>query len=125
MSKIKLVGAGAAAGFGFLVMLLYQLEGSETVAYQDIVGVWTICSGHTQGVKKGDTKTKEECRKLLSEEALVYWDGVDRMVTAPTRPREQVAFTSLAYNIGLNAFKGSTLLKRANEGNMPAACLEI
>lgn len=128
MNKVKLVAGtlgGGAVGFGFFLMVLAQLEGLSTVAYKDIVGVWTICYGHTEGVKPGDKMTEAECKEQLGEESFVYWQAVDHMVVVPMRPREHVAFTLLAYNIGLNAFKNSTLLKYANAGNMAAACLQI
>lgn len=121
MNKVKIVGTG----FAFLVLILGGFEGYRYVSYPDIVGVWTICAGHTRDVKPGDTATAEECRALLRSEAQEYWDAVDRMVTVPMRPREHIAFTSLAYNIGLEAFARSTLLKRANAGQMVAACNEI
>lgn len=121
MSKVKIAGSG----FAFLILILGGFEGYRTIAYRDIVGVWTICAGHTDGVQPGDTATKEECRALLNEEAREYWDEVDRLVIPPMRPREQIAFTSLAYNIGMDAFARSTLLRYANSGNMAAACLQI
>jgi lysozyme len=121
MTKVKIVGTG----FAFLVLVLGGFEGYRTVAYPDIVGVWTICAGSTRGVQPGDSKTMAECRALLNEEAREYWDAVDRLVIPPLRPREQIAFTSLAYNIGLDAFAKSTLLRRANAGAMAAACHEI
>jgi len=121
MSKAKIVGTG----FAFLVLILGGFEGYRTVAYRDIAGVLTICAGHTRGVQPGDTATMQECRALLNEEAQEYWDEVDRLVIPPMKPREQIAFTSLAYNIGLDAFARSTLLVRANAGQMLAACNEI
>jgi lysozyme len=121
MSKVKIVGTG----FAFLLLILGGFEGYRTIAYRDIVGIWTICAGHTEGVKPGDRATMEECRALLSEEAREYWDEIDRLVIPPMKPREHIAFTSLAYNIGMDAFARSTLLRYANAGNMPAACLEI
>ena len=121
MNKAKIVGTG----FAFLVLILGGFEGYRTVAYRDIVGIWTICAGHTEGVRPGDIRTMPECRALLNAEAQEYWDEVDRLVIPPMKPREQIAFTSLAYNIGIDAFARSTLLRYANAGNMPAACLQI
>lgn len=119
--KAKIVGTG----FAFMVFVLAGLEGISLDAYQDIVGVWTICHGHTEGVKPGDHATKEQCREMLKSDAQVYWDGVDDLVEPAMRPREHIAFTLLAYNIGLYRFSHSTLLKKANAGNMAGACLEI
>ena len=37
-------------------------------AYLDTVGVWTIGVGHTGGVKKGDTTTKQQAMAWLEED---------------------------------------------------------
>lgn len=126
MNKLKIIGAGAAAGFSLCLMFVAGWEGKRLEAYPDIVGVPTICFGHTAGVEIGDTATDAECRAQLNAELQVYWDRVDDYVTQPMLPREHVAFTSLAYNIGLQAFAKSTLLKHANKpGMMAFACFEI
>jgi lysozyme len=120
-NKLKIIGTG----FGLCLLFVAGWEGKSLVAYRDIVGVPTICYGHTDGVQIGDAATDAECRAQLNAELQVYWDRVDDYVTAEMQPWEHVAFTSFAYNLGLHAFAKSTMLKRANEGNMAAACLEL
>lgn len=121
MNKLKIIGAG----FGFCLMVVAGFEGKSLIAYRDIVGVPTICYGHTEGVRMGQTATDAECKAQLEAELKVYWDRVDDYVSVPMKPWEHVAFTSFAYNEGLQAFATSTMLKLANQGNMPAACLEM
>lgn len=121
MSKVKIVGTG----IGFCLIVIAGWEALRTEAYRDIGGVPTICYGETHGVQIGDVATPDQCRSMLSKRVQEYWDAVDRIVTAPMRPREHVAFTDLAYRIGVSAFAGSTLVRYANSGNMPAACLQI
>ena len=48
--------AGSAALMSLAVATVSQFEGRELRAYQDIVGVWTICYGETRGVKPGDVQ---------------------------------------------------------------------
>ena len=100
-------------------------EGRRYVAYQDVVGVWTICDGHTKGVKQGDTATPEQCDKWLAEEIAEFNAGVRGCVTRPMKPNQEVAFTSLAYNIGITGFCGSTAVKRFNAGDDSGACEAI
>lgn len=100
-------------------------EGRRYVAYQDVVGVWTICDGHTKGVKQGDTATPEQCDKWLAEEIAEFNAGVRGCVTRPMKPNQEIAFTSLAYNIGINGFCGSTAVKRFNAGDEAGACEAI
>lgn len=120
-SKLKIVGSGIALA----VILIAGYEGFRDKAYLDIGKVPTICYGHTEGVKIGDIATPQECRALLREDVQLHWDAVDRYITVPMKPWQHIAFTDLSFNIGTRAFAGSTLVKLANQGNMPAACLQL
>jgi lysozyme len=109
------------------VVLIGAFEGVRTVAYLDPVKVPTICFGHTRGVKIGDVATMEECNALLKNEILVHEAGVRRCLANPDGLPDgaYVAFNSLAYNIGVGAFCRSTLVKKANFGDIVGACNEI
>lgn len=112
------------------VPLIAKWEGLRTTAYQDIVGVWTVCYGETKGVRPGDTYTKAECGEMLAQEVLAYRAGWRSYTTAETRshrltaPRE-AAFTSLAYNAGVYAIGKSTATRRLNAGDIAGACTAI
>jgi lysozyme len=121
VNKVKIVGTGILAA----IAMIGTWEGLRTEAYLDIGGVPTICYGHTEGVKMGDVSSREECRAQLRSDVQPHWDAVDRYITVPMKPWEQIAFTDLSFNIGTRAFAGSTLVKVANQGNMPAACLQL
>ncbi|EII35832.1 endolysin domain protein [Escherichia coli 4.0967] len=42
------------------------LEGVSYIPYKDIVGVWTVCHGHTgKDIMPGKTYTEAECKALL------------------------------------------------------------
>lgn len=57
-----------ASTFGIAFQFLMEKEGMRLKAYQDGRGIWTICLGHTLGVKPGDTATMEQCLKWAEEE---------------------------------------------------------
>ena len=120
-------GAAAIVGAGFLYCVLFIAgwEGKSNEAYLDIVGVATICYGHTEGVQIGDYATDEECKSQLTPEVRRYWEAVDDLVVAPMKPWEHVAFTSFSYNVGLGNFAKSTMRRYASGGSMAAACLEL
>jgi lysozyme len=100
-------------------------EGLRTSAYLDSVGVPTICYGETEGVKMGDSKTKQECDALFNTRLGVFAVAVDSMIE-PEMPAEvHAALTSWAYNVGLGAARKSTLVKRANYGDFVGACNEL
>jgi lysozyme len=45
------------------------LEGVRYNPYQDVVGVWTVCYGHTgKDIMLGKKYTEAECRALLSKD---------------------------------------------------------
>ena len=101
--------------------LMKEFEGLRLEAYQDIVGVWTIGYGNTYyedgtKVKKGDKITKERALDLYTNIMNRFSDQVRNAIVNPDRISDTQfsAMVSLAYNIGIGAFKGSTLLKKVN-----------
>ena len=100
-------------------------EGMEKKAYQDVVGVWTVCYGETQYVKRGDTYTAEECNNQLAKSLPRYQEQMLRYVKVPLAPYQEAAFISFTYNVGVGNFAKSTLLKKLNQGNYQGACEEL
>lgn len=110
--------------------LISKWEGKENRAYQDIVGVWTICYGHTRTAKPGQVKTDAECRDLLIEEIEEYRAGLHAYFTEETKrdrlpPKRDAAYTSLAYNVGIRGAGKSTATRRLNAGNIAGGCEAI
>ncbi|MBQ3642209.1 lysozyme [bacterium] len=103
---------------------IQKLEGYRESAYKDIAGVWTIGYGHTGNVKPGDKITKADAEKLFAKDFYKHTEPL-KYVTIPLSNNEKIALTSFIYNMGPNAFKKSTLLKKLNEGNKKAAADEF
>ena len=94
-------------------------EGIRLRAYLDPVGVPTIGYGSTfyqdgTKVKMGDTVTPCKANALFHSIVKEFEDGVNKMVTSDINQNQFDALVSIAYNIGLSAFRKSTLLKRVN-----------
>jgi len=109
------------------VPLIAKWEGLRTEAYQDIVGVWTVCYGETKGVQPGDAYTEAGCRAMLAREVREYWRGWRGYLTPETiserlHPAREAAYTSLAYNVGVRAAGRSTATRRLNAGNVAGGC---
>lgn len=123
MSRLKKTAGLMAAA----IALVGAWEGLRTVAYKDIVGVPTVCFGETRGVKMGDRYTVEECKVMLGEGLAEFEAGMRRCLKNPDAipAKSYVAFLSLSYNIGTGAFCRSTLVRRANSGDMAGACKAI
>lgn len=123
IQKNKKKSAGAVMALAIPMVAHY--EGLRTKAYLDAVGIPTICYGETENVKLGDVKAKEECDNMLSVRLGYFSRQVDAMIEPEISPQELAAYSSMAYNVGLGAFKGSTLLKKVNAGDRPGACDEL
>jgi lysozyme len=116
---------GAVGAMLLATPFVAKWEGLELAAYLDPVRVPTICYGSTEGVKLGQVKTQAECDALLAAELGVFMRGVDAAVKVPMPETRRAALTSFAYNVGLENFRRSTLLRLLNAGQTAAACNEL
>lgn len=98
------------------IELIKRLEGLRLEAYRCPAGVWTIGYGHTKGVKEGQRVSREEAERMLREDLLYYENMVGMLVTVPLTGDQVGALVSLAYNIGVEALRKSTVLKLINSG---------
>lgn len=113
---------GATGALALAVALIAPWEGRELRAYQDIVGVWTICYGETRGVKPGDTATPAECQSMLAKGVAEFEAGIRPCLPATLPDPTRAAFISAAYNIGTGAFCRSSMSRRAMAGDLRGAC---
>jgi lysozyme len=125
MGRTRAALLAASTAVAIAAPAVAYMEGLRLFAYKDPVGIPTICYGHIKGVQMGDTATKAECDKLMKDDLLTFALAVDDMVIVPLKPHEHAALTSFSYNVGLGALKSSTLLRRVNAGELPAACDEL
>lgn len=127
-SHLRSSGAVTVAAFlAIAVPFVGGWEGKRNHAYQDIVGVWTICYGHTKGVKRGDHMTDAQCKALLKAELIEYREGLHGYFTPATlkhrlTPERDVAYVSLAYNAGIRGAGRSTATRRLNAGDIRGGC---
>lgn len=96
-----------------------QHEGVRNTAYQDSVGVWTIGVGHTAArgdpiPKKGMVLTPAEVDEVLAKDLTYFEKKVSEVVKVPLNQNQFDALVSLCFNIGEEAFRRSTLVRRLN-----------
>ena len=91
--------------------LIKKYEGLRLEAYKCPAGVWTIGYGHTKGVVKGMKITKEEAEKLLQQDVSVFELQVINTVGKLSDCKID-ALVSFAYNVGIAAFRNSTLCRK-------------
>ncbi|MDD9341292.1 MAG: lysozyme [Providencia heimbachae] len=128
MAKIPTNIKKAAAGgvIALTVAMLSFFEGVEYKPYKDVVGVTTVCFGHT-GADIIPTKTysESECLALLEKDLSKVRKGVDPLVKVDIDDNTRAAIYSFAYNVGAGAFARSTMLKKLNIGDIAGACNEL
>jgi GH24 family phage-related lysozyme (muramidase) len=126
-SRIGAKATGSAAALATIVAFVGTWEGLSLKAYQDIVGVWTVCYGETRGVTPADVHTKEECDTMLADGLRDFERQLDACLLREDQiPLEtKIAFVSWAYNVGVGAACRSTLVRYANAGDLEAACNEL
>lgn len=108
------------------IQLITSFEDLKLKAYDDGVGVWTIGYGTTiypnsVSVKKGDSCTLEQAKSFFQHDLRRFQTAVNDAVNIPLSQNQFDALVSLAYNIGTNAFKTSTLVKYLNALDYKAA----
>jgi len=107
------------------IELLKQLEGVRLVAYLDVAGIPTIGYGHTKNVEMDDVITLERAEALLREDLNEAELCVERQVYFGLAPHQFDALVSLVFNIGVNAFRRSTLLKKLDKMDILGAADEF
>jgi lysozyme len=110
--------------------LLAEWEGFETQVYRDVAGLPTIGVGHLltqderssgkitingQTVRYGNGITKQQVYDLLDQDLDRFEDAVNKRVKVPLEQNQFDALVSFSFNVGIGAFKNSTLLKRLNK----------
>ncbi|GAA4667469.1 lysozyme [Bartonella pachyuromydis] len=110
--------------------LIKKWEGLCLNAYEVRVGVWVIGYGHTSAVgtphvHKGMRITEAEAEKILYQDLQQFEYVVEKTVTVPLNDEQFAALVSFSYNIGIDAFRDSTLVKKLNKGNYEAVPTEL
>ena len=121
----RTVGLIAAVSIAASAAFVAPWEGLRTQAYRDIVGVWTVCYGETKGVQPGDRYSPAECEAMLSQELRSYAVALGKCLKAPVPEGAAIAFLSWSYNVGTGAACRSTLVRKANAGDLFGACDEL
>jgi lysozyme len=116
--KMKISNQGLA--------ILIDREAKRNAAYLDSVGVPTIGVGHTgPEVHMGLVWTDEQVMEALRNDLDRFEQAVNGGVTQELQQHQFDALVSFAFNVGVQAFRQSTMLKRINEGNFGAAAAQF
>ena len=123
--KEKLIAAIGTGAVALAVPLVAQYEGTVLRSYRDPVGIVTACTGHTgPELKMGQTYTRQQCEEMLYKDLAQHADALN-CIRQPLTDGQRAAFVSFAFNVGEGAFCGSTLVRKANAGDIDGACAEL
>lgn len=114
-----------AEGLGILM----HFEGCKLEAYPDPGtggAPWTIGWGETgPSIKPGLKWTQKQCDDRLMARLTEFEAGVEAMAKVKLTNNQFSALVVLAYNIGLSALRGSTLMRLVNAGRFREAAEEF
>lgn len=121
VGKKGMAAVALAAMLAIATPFVADWEGKRNDPYIDAVGVKTVCYGETRVAMR--RYSDGECLVMLR-------DGVEEFArevakAAPgieASPYEWAAHTSLAYNIGVGAYRSSSVRRLFNAGDRVGAC---
>ncbi|WP_419952373.1 lysozyme [Methylobacterium sp.] len=99
------------------IAALKSREGVRLKAYLDSVNVPTIGYGHTKGVKLGQVITQAQADAFFLDDLASHALPILSAIKIPVADHERDALISIAFNIGVGGFTGSTFLRRLNAGD--------
>ncbi|MEM7771605.1 MAG: lysozyme [Cyanobacteria bacterium P01_A01_bin.37] len=105
--------------------LIKRFEGLKLQSYLCPADVWTIGYGSTDGIVQDMKISEGEADNLLEKDLVRFEKAVNTFVEVPLNDNEFSALVSLAFNIGIGAFKRSTLLKLLNKNKRAIAAREF
>ncbi len=103
--------------------LLKRFEGYRQTAAQLPDGRWTIGHGHTLTARDGAQVSASDAEALLLYDLITVAHVVNENAFTPLNQNQFDALCSFAFNIGVDNFRRSQMLKRLNAGEtIQAAC---
>lgn len=116
----------AALGVAGSIALYFAAphEGTIYKAARCPAGIWTICRGHTQGVKEGDTATQEQCDFYYIVDVAAAREAYHRLVTFEHHPNVEASAIDFIFNAGEGNFASSSLRLKLNAGDRAGACAQ-
>ena len=101
-------------------------EGKRNKAYKDTKGILTIGVGHTgPEVVEGLVWTDGQIHAALRDDLDEVEQCLDKYVFVPLTQKQYDALASFIFNVGVNAFRRSTMLKKINLRDFGGATKEF
>lgn len=116
--------AGLLAALALIIPVIQKWEGHESRPYKDVVGVVTVCYGHTgPDIQLKRWYSPAECTKMLEKDLEKFSTGV--LTISPEladQPYILAATISFSYNVGLETYRKSSVARNFKARNWQAGC---
>ena len=121
------IAIGAAGLAALISAFVMQHEGLILRTYADPVGIPTACVGATgPEIRYGQTYTIAECVAILDADLQDTWNRLKPCIQKDVNLFQAMSLVSFAFNVGVPATCGSTMVRMLNEGAPPSVyCKEM
>lgn len=103
--------------------MIKRFEGCRRTAARTPDGGWVIGHGHTRTARAGAEVSQADAEALLIYDLIGVAHAVNEHTFTPLSQNQFDALCSFVFSIGAEAFRGSAVLGRLNEGaHLQAAC---
>jgi len=103
------------------IELIKSFEGLRQTATRLPDGRWSLGYGHTFSAREGARVSEDDAEALLRFDLLPIVEALNTLIQVPLEQHQFDALVSFCFNIGIDNFKTSKVLKRLNEGQMDEA----
>ena len=130
LQKIKPVAKATGALMGVIMGVVVYNEGTGigpdglAHSYLDSASVWTICSGDTERVQRGQVETPAQCQARLEKSIQKHAQALSDL---PSTPPDYaiLAGVDFAYHVGVGGARNSTSFKYLKQGDTARAAAAL
>jgi lysozyme len=101
--------------------LIKSFEGYRETAVRLPDGRWVIGHGHVRSAREGLSITEKDADELLAQDLLPIESAIHSQVFAPLNQNQFDAIASLVFNISIDRFRDSAVLRCINAGDFLSA----
>lgn len=105
--------------------LIKRFEGLRQDAARLPDGRWTVGYGHTASAREGAIVSEDDAEALLTYDLRQIGQAFDEAIFTPLTQNQVDALASFAFNIGLENFRASAVLRRINAGALLDAAFAL
>jgi GH24 family phage-related lysozyme (muramidase) len=101
--------------------LIKSFEGFRDVAVRLPDGRWTIGHGHVRSAREGLSISEKDADELLTQDLLPVESAINSLVFTPLNQNQFDALASLVFNVSVERFRDSAVLRFLNAGDFLSA----